>query len=73
MNAFLIQQMYVNATDGYGDYIRFFGEGTGPILITRLRCSGDEHRLIDCSYSNVTDDIAYRHDQGVICKNGGFH
>ena len=36
--------------------------------MNNLQCSGEEHRLQDCSYSNGTD--ASTGDWGVSCNNG---
>ena len=57
--------------DGFADFSLYnaaFGEGSGPIHINYLACTGTEYKLVDCSYLNRT----YQHneDWSVTCKNG---
>ena len=44
----------------------YFGEGTGPIFMDMVICSGSESRLLSCSYSTTTDDT-HSDDAGVKC------
>ena len=44
-----------------------FGEGSGPIFMDNVACSGSESRLLDCSYDNITDDT-HLEDAGVQCQ-----
>ena len=44
-----------------------FGQGTGPISISELTCSGNEQSLLDCVYSNSTSDCIHNDDAGVQC------
>ena len=57
--------------DGYTDvslYSARFGQGSGPIHMTYLGCSGTEHKLVDCYYQNST---RYHYgDWSVMCTNG---
>ena len=51
----------------------FFGQGTGPILLDDLRCTGTETRLIDCPSDGVgNSDFCNGHadDAGVQCNEG---
>ena len=57
--------------DGYTDvslYHARFGEGSGPIHMNYLRCTGTEHKLIDCNYQFSTDQ--HYEDWSVTCANG---
>ncbi|XP_072021422.1 scavenger receptor cysteine-rich domain-containing protein DMBT1-like [Amphiura filiformis] len=43
-----------------------FGEGTGPILLHDLHCSGTEDTIDDCRYFTDTSTDHYR-DVGIVC------
>ena len=49
----------------------FFGQGTGPILLSHLACSGTEQTLLDCSI-NVIINCHHRDDVGVSCPPRGM-
>ena len=62
--------------DGYTDVslcCARFGEGSGPIHMHYLGCSGTEHKLVDCSDQSSTHYF-YDYDDGsqwsVTCTNG---
>ena len=44
-----------------------FGEGTGPVLVYNVVCSGTELGLLDCSYSTDTARDRNHSYPGVIC------
>ena len=49
-----------------------FGQGTGPIFISDVQCTGQESNLFDCSYRSVpTSSCTHYHDAGVKCE--GIH
>lgn len=48
----------------------YFGRGTGPALLDRLRCTGSEQNLLNCSHSGrgvTTSYCNHYHDVGVRC------
>ena len=42
-----------------------FGEGTGPIHLDNVICTGSENSLLDCRYS--PNNCGHYEDAGVIC------
>ena len=53
-----------------------FGSGVGKIFMDDVQCSGNEARLIDCTYDSITSDCTHSRDAGVRCHcmspNKGF-
>ena len=48
-----------------------FGQGSDPILLDDVRCTGSESELALCPHSGVgTHDCAHSEDAGVICEGG---
>lgn len=47
----------------------YFGNGVGPISMSRVQCTGSEQRLINCTYSPSDADDAHNQDAGVKCVN----
>ena len=44
-----------------------FGQGSGPIVLNSVQCSGSERRLGDCP-SGVVTRCSHAHDAGVRCQ-----
>ena len=45
----------------------YFGQGTAPILLDDVACSGTESRLINCRYDSITSDCNHAEDAGATC------
>ena len=46
-----------------------YGQGTGPILLDDVSCTGTESRLVSCPYDSNTADCSHLEDAGVRCNN----
>ena len=46
-----------------------FGQGSGPILLDNVACTGLENSLVNCSFDNNTSDCAHSEDAGVQCDS----
>ena len=46
----------------------YFGQGSGPILLDDVACTGSENRLVDCPYDTYTSDCGHSQDAGVYCR-----
>ena len=53
-------------------YDAYFGQGTGPIYLDRVRCSGLESKLVDCLHSKDTSGDTHAEDAGVECAPKGL-
>lgn len=48
----------------------FFGQGTGPIQIDNVECSGSERALVQCTHLTI-DNCVHAEDAGVRCGPPG--
>ena len=44
-----------------------FGQGTGPIFLDNVACTGEEDNLTSCTYDPNTADCFHSEDAGVSC------
>ena len=44
----------------------FYGQGTVPILLDDVRCTGTENGLIDCPYTAI-DNCVHSEDAAISC------
>ena len=50
-----------------------FGEGSGPVLMTNVQCTGNERTLQQCQYDDWVDsNVDDGREVGVICKTHDF-
>ena len=45
-----------------------FGQGTGPIFLDNVQCSGSEYRLIDCTLSTDASECTHAEDASLRCN-----
>ena len=57
--------VFAGATGHPGAY---FGEGSGPIHLDYVLCSGTEYNLTDCETGNRTRLSSHSEDVGVKCQ-----
>lgn len=52
----------------------YYGRGRGPIHLDDVRCTGNQQRLIDCSYTNNTfrQGCSHVEDAAVYCQTSTF-
>ena len=48
----------------------FFGEGSDPIHLSDVKCSGSEYNVAECETKNVRVNSSHPLDVGVKCQPG---
>ena len=48
----------------------YFGQGTGPVLINNVECSGSESRLLTCSFGVAETYDTHSKDVSIRCLSG---
>ena len=48
----------------------YFGEGSGPIHLSDVKCSGSEYSVAECETKNVRVNSSHSLDVGVKCQPG---
>ena len=51
----------------------YFGEGSGPIHLDFVQCSGSEYNVTECEIRHDRIRIDHSFDVGVKCQPGWFH
>ena len=50
--------------------MRSFGPGSGPILLTNVKCNGNESKLLQCHISFCSmDGCTHANDAGITCES----
>ena len=44
-----------------------YGQGSGPIYMTEVLCTGNESSLLECAFTNSTESCNHGMDASVIC------
>ena len=57
---------YANAL--YARTSAYYGQGTGPIWMDDVACTGSENSLFSCSYDRYTSEDSHSEDAGVTCS-----
>ena len=49
-----------------------FGQGTGPVFLDYVRCTGNESSLLSCSHQGIIGVVycSHSYDFGVVCPPG---
>ena len=45
-----------------------YGQGSGPIHLDNVACTGTENALVNCTYDSDTSDCFHFEDAGVLCQ-----
>ena len=59
--------LIINISDATAHSNARFGQGTGPIFLDNVACTGEEDTLVSCTYDANTADCFHSDDAGVTC------
>ena len=48
-------------------YNAYFSQGTGPIQLDNVQCTGNEQTILQCSHSTI-DNCGHSQDAGIRCR-----
>ena len=66
-----MQPLHTNLplTDAQARSFAAFGQGTGPILLDNVACTGNEARLFDCPNNGIgIHNCLHSEDAGAVCN-----
>ena len=46
-----------------------YGQGSGPIHLDSVACTGTENALVNCTYDSDTSDCFHFEDASVLCQS----
>ena len=55
-------------TDATAYLFARYGQGTGPIHMDNVACTGTENALLNCTYDSDSSDCYHFEDAGVLCQ-----
>ena len=59
-----------NSTGATGHSEAYFGEGSGPVNLDFVQCSGSEYNVTECMVENTGSRNSHSLDVGVKCQPG---
>ena len=67
----LCRQLGLPHENAYAQGNAEFGQGSGPIWLDNVACSGNESSLLECSHAGWgNSNCVHAQDVGVVCTNG---
>ena len=63
----LLLVILVSFVDSKAVAYAFYGQGTGPISMTKVACTGNESAVTNCKYSTYLSGCTHAGDAGVQC------
>ena len=60
--------LFFFTTDATAYSFARYGQGTGPIHLDNVACTGTEDALVNCTYDSDTSDCSHFEDASVLCQ-----